>query len=46
MRVLALVLAVLVGTGLSACHVVGHAPPGQIKKAIDPPPGQAKKDKD
>lgn len=35
---------------LSACHVAGHLPPGQIKKAAAPPlghggvpPGQAKK---
>jgi hypothetical protein len=24
---------------LSACHVVGHMPPGQVKHAINPPPG-------
>ena len=24
---------------LSACHVVGHAPPGQVKQILNPPPG-------
>ncbi len=27
---------------LPACHVVGHAPPGQVKHAVNPPPGKAK----
>jgi hypothetical protein len=26
-------------SGLSACHVAGHVPPGQVKKVVDPPPG-------
>lgn len=24
---------------LTACHVVGHLPPGQAKQILDPPPG-------
>lgn len=27
---------------LPACHVVGHALPGQVKHAVNPPPGKAK----
>jgi hypothetical protein len=24
---------------LAGCHVAGHAPPGQVKKVVNPPPG-------
>ena len=24
---------------LSACHVQGHMPPGQVKHVVNPPPG-------
>lgn len=24
---------------LSACHIVGHVPPGQVKHIVNPPPG-------
>lgn len=43
MRALALILLMLTAVGLSACHVSTHLPPGQVKKAVDPPPGQEKK---
>lgn len=39
---LAMALAGLALIGLSGCHVAGHAPPGQVKKILDPPPGQVK----
>ncbi len=37
--VTAIAFAGLMLSGLSACHVVGHAPPGQLKKVLNPPPG-------
>lgn len=36
-------LAALAVLALAGCHVLGHAPPGQVKKVVAPPPGQAKK---
>lgn len=39
-RKLALGLALVALTlPLSACHVVGHMPPGQVKHVVNPPPG-------
>lgn len=32
-------VAILVSGSLSACHVAGHLPPGQVKKVVNPPPG-------
>jgi len=53
MRVLKAVIAGVAVVLLAGCHVVGHAPPGQVKKVVSPPPGhggeppgQAKKDRD
>ena len=37
--VTAIALAGLMILGLSSCHVAGHAPPGQVKKVVNPPPG-------
>ena len=41
LRAMVTVLALtgLLISGLSACHVAGHAPPGQVKKVVNPPPG-------
>jgi hypothetical protein len=38
-RSITIAAAVLVMFGLSACHYVGHAPPGQMTKVVNPPPG-------
>lgn len=32
-------LAALMMVAVSACHVAGHVPPGQVKKVVNPPPG-------
>lgn len=32
-------VAILMVGNLSACHVAGHVPPGQVKKVVNPPPG-------
>lgn len=32
-------VAILMAGNLSACHVAGHVPPGQVKKVVNPPPG-------
>jgi hypothetical protein len=37
--VTAIAFAGLMMSGLSACHVAGHVPPGQVKKVLNPPPG-------
>ncbi len=37
--VTAVAFAGLMMSGLSACHVTGHVPPGQLKKVVNPPPG-------
>ncbi len=39
-RALRIAAAALALTALAGCHVVGHAPPGQVKQVIDPPPGK------
>ena len=46
MRTVKAAIVVLATVALAGCHVVGHAPPGQLKKVVAPPPGHAKKHKD
>jgi hypothetical protein len=39
-RFLVTIVAAVLGAGLvGGCHAVGHAPPGQMKKIVNPPPG-------
>jgi hypothetical protein len=46
MKAARLAAVIVIGVAMSACHFAGHLPPGQVKNAIDPPPGQAKKSDD
>jgi hypothetical protein len=39
MRILAACLTGIALLGLAGCHTIGHAPPGQVKKVVSPPPG-------
>ncbi len=36
---IAVIILMTSSFALSACHVVGHAPPGQVKQILNPPPG-------
>jgi hypothetical protein len=39
LRTIYIALFLTASVALSACHVHGHLPPGQLKQVISPPPG-------
>ena len=41
-RFAVLIVLVAFSAPLAACHMAGHVPPGQAKKAFAPPPGHMK----